>query len=292
MVVPAPVQMGLLLAALIYGAMLLLVYLYQDHLLFIPDQPSRRVEGTPADVGLLYEPVSLTTSDQVELDGWFLPAAASRGVILFCHGNAGNISHRFDSLLIFNQLGFSTLIFDYRGYGRSQGRPSEAGTYHDAEAAWRYLVEERGVEPDHIILFGRSLGAAVAARLATVHRAGGLILESCFTSVPDMAAHLYPLLPVRLLSRLRYNVLDSLAQVSCPLLVVHSRDDEIIPFSHGQRLFAAGRPPRTFLELKGGHNEGFLVSGPVYVQGLAGFLAAHLPVGNVVNSGKKMKGGV
>jgi len=267
----------LLLVALVYGALLLFLFFYQSHLLFLPNIPSRSVDATPAALGLVYEPVTLTTSDNVKLDGWFLPVAEARGVILFCHGNAGNISHRLDSLLIFHKLGFSTLIFDYRGYGRSQGRPTESGTYADAEAAWQYLVQERHIDPGRIVLFGRSLGAAVAAQLATVHRPGALILESCFTSVPDLAAQLYPLLPVRWLTTLRYNVLDYLQQVSCPLLVIHSRDDEIIPFSHGERIFAAARPPKDFLELKGGHNESFFVTGPAYSQGLNDFLAEHLP---------------
>ncbi|MEN8257545.1 MAG: alpha/beta hydrolase [Thermodesulfobacteriota bacterium] len=272
----APFHMLLLLVAMVYGAMMLFVFLYQNNLLFLPNIGGRKVEATPANVGLAYEPVTLTSSDNVQLDGWFLPVDQARGAILFFHGNAGNISHRLDSLLIFHRLGYSVLIFDYRGYGRSQGRPTEAGTYRDAEAAWQYLVQERQIEPGRIVFFGRSLGAAVAAKLATVHPPGALILESCFTSVPDMAAHLYPLLPARLLSRLSYNVLDYLQQVSSPLLVVHSPDDEIIPFSHGERIFAAGRPPKVFLKLKGGHNEGFFATGPAYAQGFADFLAEHL----------------
>ncbi len=266
----------LLLLALVYGGLLLFLFFYQSHLLFLPGIPSRNVGVAPASFGLAHEPVTLVTRDNIRLDGWFLPVEQARGVILFCHGNAGNISHRLDSLLIFHQLGFSTLIFDYRGYGRSQGRPTEAGTYADAEAAWQYLVQERDIDPDRIVIFGRSLGAAVAARLATDHKPGALILESSFTSVPDMAAHLYPLLPVRWLSRLSYNVLESLQQISSPLLVIHSPDDEIIPFSHGERIFATARSPKAFLELKGGHNEGFLVTEPAYSEGLDVFLAEHL----------------
>lgn len=272
----APFQMLLLLVAMVYGAMLLFIFFYQNNLLYLPQIGGREMEATPEDVGLAYDSVTLTTSDQVELDGWFLPVEQARGVVLFCHGNAGNISHRLDSLQIFHDLGYSVLIFDYRGYGRSQGKPTEEGTSRDAEAAWQYLANERQIDPGRIVLFGRSLGAAVAAQLATVHTPGALIVESCFTSVPDMAAKLYPLLPVRLLSRLHYNVVDYLQQISCPLLVIHSPDDEIIPFSHGKRLFAAGKPPKKFLKLKGGHNEGFLVSGHAYAQGLAAFLTEHL----------------
>jgi fermentation-respiration switch protein FrsA (DUF1100 family) len=263
----------LLLGVFGYAFILTFLYFYQNRLLFLPDLPSRTINNLPSAVNLAYEPVDLLTSDKVHLDGWFIPAPGERGVILFCHGNAGNISHRFDSLLLFHRMGFSTLIFDYRGYGRSQGKPSEAGTYLDVEAAWRYLTSKRSIAPSRIVLFGRSLGAAVAAHQATLHPPGALIVESSFTSVPDMAAELYPLLPARLLSRLDYNVQQLLQRVSCPLLVVHSRDDEIIPFRHGQALYAAANEPKQFLELRGGHNDGFLLAGQTYVQGLDNFLS-------------------
>jgi len=261
----------LLIAVLGYGVLLVILFLYQDRLLFLP---SRSVERTPSAVGLPYEPVGLLTEDNIQLDGWFIPASENRGVILFCHGNAGNISHRFESLQLFHRLGFSTLIFDYRGYGRSQGHPSEAGTYLDAEAAWRYLTRQRSIAPKHIILFGRSLGAAVAVHQATVHTPGALIVESCFTSVPDMAAELYPFLPARWLSRLSYNALQELQTVSCPVLVIHSRDDEIIPFRHGQSLYRAANEPKQFLELQGDHNNGVLQSGQAYLQTLDTFLSS------------------
>ncbi len=263
----------LLVVVLGSGFLLVFLYFYQGRLLFLPNIPSRAVERLPSAVGLAYEPVELVTSDNITLDGWFIPAAENRGVILFFHGNAGNISHRFDSLLLFNRMGFSTLIFDYRGYGRSQGRPSEAGTYKDAEAAWHYLTDKRAIAPSRIVLFGRSLGAAVAAHQAGEHRAGALIVESSFTSVPDIAAELYPFLPVRWLIRFDYNVLQGLQRVSCPVLVVHSRDDEIIPFRHGQTLFATANEPKQFLELRGGHNDGFLVTGPNYTRNLDEFLS-------------------
>jgi uncharacterized protein len=266
----------LLLIVLSYCFILVFMYFYQNRLLFLPNLPSRTVEYSPAAVGLSYESVDLITSDNIHLDAWFIAAPEERGVILFCHGNAGNISHRLDSLLLFHRLGFSTLIFDYRGYGRSQGAPSEAGTYLDVEAAWEYLTRERSVAPAHIILFGRSLGAAVAVHQAARHRPGALIVESSFSSVPDLAAELYPFLPVRWLSRLDYNVQQMLPTVSCPLLVVHSRDDEIIPFRHGRALYAAANEPKQFLELSGGHNDGFLLAGQTYTRGLNDFLSAWL----------------
>ncbi len=263
----------LLMVVLGYSLLLVFLYFYQDRLLFLPNIPSRVVERSPSAVGLAYEPVTLVTRDNIDLDGWFIPAPENRGVILFFHGNAGNISHRFDSLLLFHRLGFSTLIFDYRGYGRSQGHPSEAGTSMDAEAAWQYLTGKRSIVPSRIILFGRSLGAAVAARQAAEHTPGALIVESGFTSVPDMAVELYPFLPVRWLTRLDYNAREQLQRVSCAVLVVHSRDDEIIPFRHGQALYAAAKEPKQFLELRGGHNDGFLMSGRTYTRKLDEFLS-------------------
>ncbi|MEN8200239.1 MAG: alpha/beta hydrolase [Thermodesulfobacteriota bacterium] len=263
----------LILGVLGYGTVLAFIYFYQGRLLYYPDFPSRQVETLPSAVGLPYESVRLITGDTIHLDGWFIPVPEARGVILFCHGNAGNISHRLDSLLLFHKLGFSCLIFDYRGYGRSQGSPSEAGTYLDVDAAWKHLVESRGVAPERIVLFGRSLGAAVAAHQAAKNRPAALILESSFTSVPDMAAQLYPFLPARWLSRFDYDVRQQLQKIDCPLLVVHSRDDEIIPFSHGRALFAAARKPKDFLEIQGGHNEGFLVNSTSYSSKLEEFLS-------------------
>lgn len=267
---------ALLTAAGAYGALLLVLYFGQAGLLFLPDLPSRALVATPSDAGLDYETVHLTTEDGVRLHGWHVPAGSPRGTLLFFHGNAGNISHRLDSLLIFHRLGLNVLIIDYRGYGQSEGKPSEPGTHQDALAAWRHLTEERGVEPARIVLFGRSLGAALAAWLAREKRPGALIMESAFTSVPDLAADLYWWLPARRLARLEYAARDYLKQVACPVLVVHSPEDEIIPYRHGQALFAAAHPPKAFLDLRGDHNTGFLLSGADYVAGLDAFLTAHL----------------
>jgi fermentation-respiration switch protein FrsA (DUF1100 family) len=260
-----------------YGALLLLLYFNQASMLFLPDVPTRSIEATPTAIGLEFEPVAIITEDKMRLDAWFLPAPSGRGTVLFFHGNAGNISHRLDTLALFNRLGLDTLIFDYRGYGRSEGKPSEAGTYLDAEAAWRYLTVQREIAPRQIVLFGRSLGGAVASHLAARHTPGALILESSFTSIPDVAAELYPYLPARWLATIRYNVKADLATVSCPVLVVHSRDDEIIPYTHGRRLYEAAPEPKRFLEIRGGHNEGFVVSGQTYSQGLGEFLQEVLP---------------
>jgi len=255
-----------------YAVLAVVLFFNQPNLLYFPDMPSREIEATPADIGLGFEPLTLTTRDDEQLDAWFIPADPARGVVLFCHGNAGNISHRLVSIQLFNELGLSVLIFDYRGYGQSTGKPTEKGTYRDADAAWDYLVEQRGIPAEHIILFGRSLGASIAADLATRQSAAGLILESGFTSVPDVAAKLYPWLPVRWFSRYQYDARKKLANIHSPVLIAHSRDDEIISYSNGERLFEAANEPKQFLQLRGGHNDGFFVSGKDYIQGLDSFL--------------------
>ena len=266
----------LLLVAVGYGGVALYLFFMQPRLLYYPDIPGRGLDANPAAVGLAYEEVFLQASDGVRLHAWFIPAAHPRATVLFCHGNAGNISHRLDSIRLLHSLGLQVLIFDYRGYGLSEGKPSEAGTYRDADAAWRYLREDRGLAASGIIILGRSLGAAIAADLASRTRPGAVILESAFTSVPDLAAGIYPWLPVRWLSRYRYDNLGKLARVGSPLLLVHSRDDEIIPFAHGERLFARAREPKAFLELRGGHNEAFQLSRKAYTHGLQSFFATHL----------------
>ncbi len=266
----------LLLVAVCYGAIALYLFIMQPRLLYYPDMPGRELEATPADIGLAYEDVDLHTRDGVQLHAWFIPVERPRATVLFCHGNAGNISHRLDSIRLLHSLGLQVLIFDYRGYGRSEGKPSEEGSYRDVDAAWHYLLDVRGLPGDGIILFGRSLGAAVAADLASRTRPAGVILESAFTSVPDMAAGIYPWLPVRLLSRYRYDNLGKIALITVPLLLVHSRQDEIIPFAQGQRLFERAHEPKQFLEINGGHNDAFLTSRKAYTHGLKSFLDTRL----------------
>jgi fermentation-respiration switch protein FrsA (DUF1100 family) len=262
-----------------YGAFVLFLYVTQHRMLYYPELPSRAVTLSPTAIGLDFEPVTLKTADGVRLYGWWIPAPPTQPnprTLLFLHGNAGNISHRLESIGIFHNLGLAQLIIDYRGYGRSEGRPSEQGTYLDAATAWLYLTEKRGIAPRSIVVFGRSLGGAVAANLASQHTPGALILESTATSMPDLAAQLYPFLPARRLTRFHYDARGALASITCPVLIVHSRNDEIIPFTHGRQLYADAREPKEFLELRGGHNDGFLVTGRRYVDALGHFLRDHL----------------
>ena len=270
---------ALQIIVLVYLGLTAMIYFKQSSLVFLPEI-DRGFRTNPAAIGLGFTSLKLTTTDGETLDGWLVPAdtkRAARGLVLFFHGNAGNISHRLDYLRMFHDLGLTTLIVDYRGYGLSSGTPSEEGTYRDAETAWRHATQVLGNPASRIVVFGESLGGGVAAQLTAENRPGALVLASTFTSVPEMGAELYPLLPVRLLARIRYDSLARLEQISCPLLVIHSRDDDIIPFTHGQRLFAAARQPKQFLEIRGGHNEGFVFARDEWIRQLDNFLQQSLP---------------
>jgi len=247
----------------------LLMFFQQPAMIFYP---YKKLVATPADWQLTFEEVTMNTEDGVGLHGWYLPHKDAKRVLLFFHGNGGNISHRGDSLAIFHRLAFNVFIFDYRGYGQSGGRPSEAGLHKDAQAAWQYLTHQRGLVAQDIILFGRSLGGAVAARLAAEVQPGALILESTFSSARDMAQSLFPLMSHILVMRYDFKTSTHIKQVHCPVMVVHSPDDDIIPFHLGQKVYAAANQPKFFTSLKGDHNSGFLASQPGYEQDLARFM--------------------
>ncbi len=251
----------------------LLIYFFQPKFIYFP---YKEVEATPNLISLDYEEITLTTSDGVELNAWWIPSPNARATLLFLHGNAGNISHRLDSINIFHQLGLSVLIIDYRGYGKSTGTPSEQGTYIDSETAWTYLTKEKNISPDNIIIFGRSLGGAVAIWLAEKHPPTALIVESSFTSIADVGKHYYPYLPTSLLARIKYPSIKRVSNINSPVLVIHSVNDEIIPYQHGQRLYEAAKEPKSFLEINGGHNDGFINSGEKYSNGIDKFISNNL----------------
>jgi hypothetical protein len=248
--------------------------------------PAREIDSTPDKLGLKYEDVTLTTSDGLHINGWFLSAPTSpatnlqsritglqpRITILFFHGNAGNMSHRFEKLQILHDLDVDTLIIDYRGYGRSEGKPTEVGTYHDARAAYDYLIQTRNCEPRSLVVYGESLGSAVAADLASKVTVGGLVLEEAFTSVADVGQKMFPFLPVRWIVRNKYDTLSKMPRIHAPVLILHSREDEFFDLRHAQRLLAAANEPKQFIELRGGHNDAFLVSAETYRNGLKEFL--------------------
>ena len=257
-----------------YIVVALAMFVFQRHLVYFP---TRTIEATPADCHLRHEEVQLTTADGVKIAGWYVHADAPRGTVLFFHGNGGNVSGRLGTLMLLQRLGVDVLMIDYRGYGLSEGRPSEQGTYRDAEAAWDYLTQQRGVPAERIVIHGRSLGGAVSAHLAADRPCAGLIVESSFTSLPDMAARIYWYFPVRLLCRYRYPTQDNVRKARCPVMVIHSREDDLIPFAHGRRIFEAAAEPKRFVEIHGGHNDIHDMNQPAYEAGLRGFLAEALP---------------
>jgi fermentation-respiration switch protein FrsA (DUF1100 family) len=274
---PEPVtrKMISILVTVVVGLVFLNLWMYlqQPVMTFMPFGD---VHETPSDWGLQFEDVYLDTGDGVRLHGWYVPHSTARGTLLFFHGNAGNVSHRRDSIEIFHRLGLNVFILDYRGYGRSEGWPSEAGLYRDAETAWSHLTGSRGIAPAEIIVFGRSLGGAVAAQLAARVQPGVVILESSFNSARDVARALFPLLSRLVFLRYEFPVAAHLARVERPALILHSPDDEIMPYRLGERLFAAAREPKQLVTLQGDHNGGFLLSQPRYEQALDAFLSAHL----------------
>lgn len=246
------------------------MYLQQSSMIFFP---YATLDQTPAEWGLVYEDVFLDTEDGVRLHGWYIPRHGSKQALLFFHGNAGNISHRGASVEIFHRLGLNVFIFDYRGYGKSEGKPDEKGLYKDARAAWRYLSKERGFGQEEIILFGRSLGGAVAAKLAAEIQPGGLILESTFSSAKDVANAVFPVLSRLIFLRYDFDTAAHVRRVACPVLVLHSPDDEIIPFRLGEKVFQAANEPKSFVKMRGDHNSGILMSQPDYERALGAFVS-------------------
>ncbi len=261
--------LGLALYALVGG----LLYLFQDKLVY---RPHRELQANPSDRGLDFRQVYFDAEDGVTLAGWYMPLAGSRATVLFCHGNAGNISHLLEVVEGAHALNFGILLFDYRGYGQSEGQPSEQGTHLDAAAAWDYLVEKEGIDSKRIVVVGRSLGGPMAAKLARDQNPAALFLEATFTTLPDVAQARYPIFPVRQLSRYQYPTIDFLADMKCPVLVAHSRDDRLISIALGRRLYEAAPEPKAFIALRGGHVSAFRTQAEVYHAGVEAFVARAL----------------
>jgi fermentation-respiration switch protein FrsA (DUF1100 family) len=236
--------------------------------------PSATIERTPRQAGLDFEDVFFVTRDNVRLNGWFIPHRQARSTMVWFHGNAGNIGHRVENIkLLHDRLQINIFIFDYRGYGRSEGRVSEEGTYLDAEAALDFVRSQLGVEPRKIILFGRSLGAAVAAEMANRFDSQGLILEAPFVSIQEMARVVFPFLPIGPLLQTQYDVREKIQKIKTPLLVLHGDRDEVIPFTQGKMVFDAAPEPKKFFTIGGArHNDTYLVGGESYFQQLQSFI--------------------
>lgn len=262
----------------LFGTLFLLCFLWVVLRWFEYSQvyhPERRLERSGESLGRPWENVFLETPDGVRLNAWFFPADTTsprrQFAILLCHGNAGNISHRFayyESLL---GLGVSVFSFDYRGYGASDGRPTEEGTYLDAMTALRWL-QEKGFAPSKVVALGESLGGAIVTELANRAPLAGIVLQSTFRSVPAIGAELFPWLPIRWINTIKYDVESKLPQIKNPVLILHSRSDSLVGFHHAEKNFAAANQPKLFRELAGDHNEALIIDAKGYRENLEEFL--------------------
>ncbi len=233
--------------------------------------PDREVSRSPQSIGLSFEDIYFTTQDRIKLNGWFIKSEENKGTLLFFHGNAGNISHRLDKIMTFHNLGLNVFIIDYRGYGKSEGVPTERGVYQDAEAAYDYLGTQKNFNSKQIIVYGESLGGAIAIDLATKREFAGLIADSTFTSISDMA-NASSSISVGSLISTKMDSVDKIKNVSAPKLIIHSIDDDIIPFYMGKKLFDEAPVPKGFLKIRGGHNDGYFRSKAVFIEGISEFL--------------------
>ncbi|MFP4473084.1 MAG: alpha/beta hydrolase [Candidatus Omnitrophota bacterium] len=243
--------------------------------------PSRVVDLSPEDIGLDYENIWLTSEDGGRVHGWFIPAERRPDealTLLFLHGNAGSISGRLEKIRVFHNMGLNVLIIDYRGYGLSSGTPAEEGLYADARAAFDYLIKRGDIRPDRVIVYGVSLGGAPAVDLAVRRSPAALILESTFTSVPDMARHTFPFVPPFLV-RTQMRSLDKIEKIAVPKLIIHSPYDDVVPYEMGRRLFGAAPHPKQFLKIMGDHNQGFYDSLRQIEGGIRAFLRQYFPEG-------------
>ncbi len=262
----------LLICATAYALLCVVVFLVQGRLLF---RPTRPLESTPADLGLAFEDQWFELGPDERIHGWRVFCDSPRGRALFLHGNEGNIADRLESLQVLNSMGLDVLAIDYPGYGQSTGSPSEESCYRAARHCFDVLRQEQPNLP--LIAWGRSMGGGVASALIGRQGLALLVLEATFTSMPDVAQMLYPWLPARWMSRLKFPTAERLRHVQVPVLVVHSRDDEMLPFAHGQALAAAAGERGTFIEISGTHGRGYFTSGEAYLAPLRRFLDENLP---------------
>lgn len=261
---------------LIFFLFLLLIFLFfflffklsQNKQIFFPVE---NIETTPEDFDLPFKDLYIKTVDGLKLNGWFIPDEESSLTLLFLHGNGGNISHRLDKVSQLHQLGLNIFIVDYRGYGKSQGAPSVSGVYKDAQASLDYLVDEKEISSEKIVVYGESLGSALAVGLASGNEVGGIILEGVFSSGKDMAKLIYPYLPSFLLPNI-FEVSKDIEKVDEPKLFIHSKVDEIVPIRLAKKLYKKASKPKEFIEVIGGHNTSYIDANDSYLSGIKSFL--------------------
>ena len=234
--------------------------------------PAKEIESLPSLMDIPFEDVYIKTDDGIKINGWFMPYKEANYTLLFFHGNAGNIGHRLEKLNILRELGVNIFIIDYRGYGKSEGRPSEKGFYLDAQAAYRYLVESREIVPQQIILYAESLGTAIAIDLASKLKVRALIIEGAFSNGKDMAKRIYPFIPNFLFSNM-YDSTAKIKNIEAPKLFLHTQDDEVVPWELAKKLYSLACEPKEFIALTGGHNQAFLDSQEKYQSAISYFLS-------------------
>jgi len=262
------------------NVILLLLFLFISFYLFFPYienffifHPTSSFDSTPSDLHLDYEDIYFKTEDKINLHGWFFPLKGNRPVILFCHGNGGNISHRLENIKLLLEKGFQVFIFDYRGYGKSAGKPSEKGLYIDGSAAYNFLVKHKHIPADKIISFGRSLGGSIAIEISLKKDVRCLIIESAFTSTKDMAKTMFLFKAFSFLLPAHFNNLEKITQITVPKLIIHGQNDNIVPFFMGQKLYHASKSPKYFYRIKeAGHNDTYIAGGRAYFKKLAAFV--------------------
>lgn len=257
---------GIIYLVIIIGVFFAYVKYIESRSIFFP---AKTLDATPQIVNLDFEDVTLNTTDGIDIHGWFIPHTGKKA-ILFFHGNGGNISHRLEKILLLRSADVDILIIDYRGYGQSKGRPTEKGIYRDAQAAYDYLISDRGIDPKNIIVYGESLGCAVAIDLVSKNKVGGLVLEGSFSSGRDMAKVLYPYLPISIFFT-KFNSEAKIKDVNAPIIFIHSPSDEIVPFELAQKLFDAANEPKKLIKIRGGHNTGFIDSQELYTESIKSF---------------------
>ncbi len=233
--------------------------------------PAKNIEFTPASINLAYKDVYLKTQDGVRIHGWFIPHDNAKYTFLFCHGNAGNVGHRLDKIGMLYNVGLNIFIIDYRGFGLSQGRPSEKGLYLDAKAGYEYLLKAQKAAPEQIILYGESLGTAVLVNLASESKVKAIILEGAFPCGKDMGKKIYPFIPKFIFSN-SFNSLAKIKKVHVAKLFLHSTEDEIVPFALAKKLFLSAPEPKYLVELRGSHNTAFIDCKEQYQSAIAGFI--------------------
>ena len=233
--------------------------------------PIKDIGFYPSSIGLSYEETDITTEDGCNINGWFIPYPNAKYTLLFCHGNAGNIGDRIDKLDLLRRIGLNIFIVDYRGYGKSQGRPFENGFYLDAQAAYNYLLNTHNIKSEQIILYGESLGTAVVIDLASKKKVRAVIVEGAFSRGRDMAVKIYPFLPAFLFSN-SFDSIRKITKINVPKLFIHSRNDEVVPFALASKLYNTAGEPKEFVEIIGGHNTAFLDSKEKYVSAIALFI--------------------